>query len=232
MTYEGKTSTAKWFPVRLVDSTDLQTAETGKAHGDITVTFGYEAATSYTNAAMTADLWKELGNGNYWVKLGAAWSSEGKYIARIVCAGCAEVNFVVEVRDKILAELAETIWDATQSSHTGAGTFGGAIQNVYHAVVDYHRDDDETKDRYTVRWFKNGARVTGGITNQAITVTDATDASTLINAQSMSDVGNGLLLYTAEGDERQDLGTPYEAAVGATIDGSTRTFSDQVGRDI
>ena len=51
---EGKKNTDKWFPVKLVDSTDLKTAETGKAYGDITCKYAYEAATEFSEYSLSS----------------------------------------------------------------------------------------------------------------------------------------------------------------------------------
>jgi len=97
--FVGKKDTDMWFPVRLVDSVDSKTPETGKATGDITVVYGVEAATGETGYAQGADFWKEQGSGNYWLSIGASeFTAAAKYIVNIECAGCDPVNFAVDCR--------------------------------------------------------------------------------------------------------------------------------------
>jgi len=108
--FEAKKSTDNWFPIRLVDSTDLYSPEPSKAFGDITCKYGFEAATSESTYSVTTNDWKEQGDGNYWLRIGASeFTSEGKYIVKIECSGCHDYNFVVEVRDKTIAELMDDV---------------------------------------------------------------------------------------------------------------------------
>lgn len=108
--YEGKKSTDKWFPVVLIDDTDFKTPEAGKVFGDVTAKYsvgGASALTTYTVA--TAD-WKETGEGNYWLRIGAAeFTTENKYEVQVVCAGCLTYRFAVEVRDKTVAEMMDDV---------------------------------------------------------------------------------------------------------------------------
>lgn len=99
-TFEAKLSTDKWFPVRLVDATDGITEEIGIAHGSVTASYGYEADVGGMTAyAVDATNWKETGNGNYWINMGASeFSSSGKYTIRIAATGCRVVIFNVETR--------------------------------------------------------------------------------------------------------------------------------------
>lgn len=102
---EGKKGTDKWFPVILTDDSDFKTAETGKAFGDVTCKYSYEAATGLSTHTVTTDEWKEAGEGKYWLRIGASeFTSEGKYEVSITVAGCLTFNFPVEVRDKTVAE--------------------------------------------------------------------------------------------------------------------------------
>jgi len=104
--FEGKKNTDKWFPIRLVDSGDLYTPETGIAFGSVTVKYGYEAATTESTYTVTTNDWKEQGDGNYWLNIGASeFTSEGKYIVKVEATGCHDYSFVVEARDKTVAEL-------------------------------------------------------------------------------------------------------------------------------
>lgn len=108
--FEGKKNTDKWFPVRLVDGTDLYTPETGVAFGDLTVKYGAEGATSESTYTVTTDEWKEQGDGNYWLAIGASeFTAEGKYIVKVEAAVAYDYSFIVEIRDKTLAELIDDV---------------------------------------------------------------------------------------------------------------------------
>ena len=128
--------------------------------------------------------------------------------------------------------LVDAILDEAMSGHTTAGTLGGALQSVYWADINFTVTDDETKDRYSARWFKDGTRLTSGITSPTITVTRRADGAVLINAAALTDVGSGMLYYSATGAERQTLGHAYEVSVSATIDAATRTWTKNLSRDV
>jgi hypothetical protein len=101
--------------------------------------------------------------------------------------------------------------------------------DVYHADIDFTRDQSNTQDEYTVKWLKNGipqSTVTGA-TIQVV----SRDGSDLIASTAMTDVGGGLLTYDATGAERQTQGEAVEVVVTATVNAATRTFSRLLGRD-
>jgi hypothetical protein len=105
MTYEGKKSTDKWFPVVLIDDDDFLTAKTGVAFGDVTCKYSFEGATSLTTYTVTATEWKEAGEGKYWLLIGASeFTAEGKYEVSVTVTDAIVYNFTVEVRDKTIAE--------------------------------------------------------------------------------------------------------------------------------
>lgn len=109
-----------------------------------------------------------------------------------------------------------------------------AFADLYHADIDYRRDSAAGEDIYGVRWYKNGVRVTSGITTPTLTVKNQESGSTLINGDAMTDAGSGqlyLTVNTASG-KRQTQGQEYEVLVSATIDSAARTFSKCVGRDL
>ncbi len=109
------------------------------------------------------------------------------------------------------------------------GTKLGAAEVLYSADIRFTRDQDDTTDRYAVRWFKNGVRVTV-VVSPTITVTQQT-GTVLISAQAMTDVASGMLVRTATGGARIPTGEQAEVLVAATIDGSTRYWSKWVSRD-
>ncbi len=104
--FEAKLSADKWFPIRLVDATDGYSEETGIAFGDVTAKYGYEADTGGMTAySVDATNWKETGDGNYWISIGASeFSTSGKYTVRVAATGCRTVVFNVEVRSYTFEE--------------------------------------------------------------------------------------------------------------------------------
>ncbi len=110
MSLEGKKDTDRWFPVILTDESDFMSAITGKAYGDVTCKFSFEAASSQSTHTVTTDEWREAGEGTYWLKIGASeFTSEGKYEVSVTVSGALVFNFAVEVRDENLADLLDTV---------------------------------------------------------------------------------------------------------------------------
>ena len=123
MIFEGKKATDKWYPVRLVDAIDCVSPKAGKVFGDITCKYGYEGATEEATHTVTTAEWREQGDGNYWLLMGAGeFASEGKYIGKVECAGCRDENFCVEVRDLTIAELIDAVGAIPTTEPDAAGT--------------------------------------------------------------------------------------------------------------
>lgn len=111
------------------------------------------------------------------------------------------------------------------------GTDGALIDSandVYHALIEYVFDDPV--DEYTVTWFKNGARVTSGITVPTIQVVKRADGTDLVASAAMSQIGTtGSYKY----DEATDVVTAdesYLTVTSATIDAGSRSFACLVQR--
>lgn len=103
--------------------------------------------------------------------------------------------------------------------------------DLYHADVQFTVDEANVSDEYTVTWFKNGARVTGGITVPLIQVARRSNGTDLIASTAMSQIGTTGSYKYDEATNRLAGGEAALVLVGATIDGSARTFSKLVARD-
>lgn len=88
-----------------------------------------------------------------------------------------------------------------------------------------------TADHYAVGFFKNGQPVTSGITSPTIQVIKASDASDLIASTALTQIGSLGLYKKDESTNKMAGGAIYFAKVEATIDSSTRTWFQQIGRD-
>lgn len=102
--------------------------------------------------------------------------------------------------------------------------------NTYQAKVALVDDNGGTADRYVVSWYKNGNLLTSGITSPTIQVIKAADASDLVASTAMTEIASASYRYV-EATDRIVAGVAYIAIVAATIDGSTRSFRQPVGRD-
>jgi archaellum component FlaC len=98
MALSAKKNTDKWFPVILLDDTDFKSPETGIAFGSVTVKYHTEGATSQSTYSVTTDDWKEAGNGEYWLRIGASeFTAAGKYEVSVAASGALTFRFAVEV---------------------------------------------------------------------------------------------------------------------------------------
>lgn len=103
--------------------------------------------------------------------------------------------------------------------------------DVYHADIKVNVDAANSRDEYTITWFKNGVRVTSGITSPTLQVVKRSDGTDLIASTTPTQIGS---TGSYKHDESSGLLTAGEdalAIVGATIDASSRTFATLVGRD-
>lgn len=143
-----------------------------------------------------------------------------------------EAGTCLAVHDVYLTDTATTHRCESAPIRVYQGTDGtklGSAEIVYSADIRFTRDQDDTTDRYAVRWYKNGARGTV-LTSPVINVTQQTGAA-LITNQAMTDVASGMLVRTATGGARIPVGEQAEVLVSATIDGATRYWSRWVSRD-
>lgn len=91
--------------------------------------------------------------------------------------------------------------------------------------------DGTSADRYAVRWYKNLVPITSGITSPTIQVIKASDGTDLIGSTALTEIGSTHRFKRDETTNKMTAGQMYFAVVSATIDGATRTFEQQVGRD-
>lgn len=104
--------------------------------------------------------------------------------------------------------------------------------DIYHADIYYTRDDAGAEDLYKAVWFKNGVRITSGITSPTIQVVKEADGTDLIASTAMTEIGTTeAFKYTATTTARQTAGESCLVTVGATIDAAVRTFVRSLGRD-
>lgn len=113
------------------------------------------------------------------------------------------------------------------SSALNAAAFASDT-NVYAAKVSVLIGS--TVDIYQVAWFKNETLQTSGVTSPQIQVIKETDGTDLVAATAMSAIGS-TPYFKKESSTRMVAGSAYIAVVTATIDGSTRTWAQPVGRD-
>lgn len=105
------------------------------------------------------------------------------------------------------------------------------FENVYDADIDFRRDGTNSRDEYTVSWFKNGLPITSGITGAQIQVVKRADGTDLIAATNMTEIGSTGAYRYNEATNRMTDGEASVIVVTATVDGATRTARLVRGRD-
>ena len=126
-----------------------------------------------------------------------------------------------------------TVTLVTTTTSVSNGVTLATSHDVYHADIQFTRDSTGSgADRYTIGWFKNGTPLTSGITVPTIQVAKYVDGTDLIASTTPSAIGStGLLKHNATGAARLTLGQAAIVIVTATIEGSTRTWRREIGRD-
>lgn len=104
--------------------------------------------------------------------------------------------------------------------------------NVYHADIQFTRDQSNTTDEWTATWFKNGVRLTSGVTSPTLQLVKRADGTDLKVATAMTEIGTTeSFKLDLVGAERLTVGEPVIAIAAATIDSGSRSFARLVGRD-
>ena len=106
-------------------------------------------------------------------------------------------------------------------------------QFVYYADVRFHKDNSNSRDEYSVDWFRNSGPVPSSqITIPVLQVINVTDGTDLIASGGMSYVNINIgTVKFYEASSRTTAGENYVAKVSATIDGTVRNWVKLVGRD-
>jgi hypothetical protein len=106
------------------------------------------------------------------------------------------------------------------------------LDNVYHADIQFTRDQANTQDEWTVTWFKNGVRQTSGITSPTLQAIKRADGTDLFAATAMTQIGStGSYKLDRTTTNRITVGEAVVAVAVATIDAASREFSRLIGRD-
>lgn len=95
---------------------------------------------------------------------------------------------------------------------------------TYHADIRVTVDDTNSKDEYTVVWFKDGVAVTSGITSPTIQVIKRVDGTDLVASSAMTEIGSTGSYKYDEATNRITAGEAVVMVAGATIDSASREF--------
>tara|TARA_Y100000310_G_scaffold340705_1_gene437442 strand:+ start:429 stop:1055 length:627 start_codon:yes stop_codon:yes gene_type:complete len=104
--------------------------------------------------------------------------------------------------------------------------------DLYHADIRIAIDDVNFRDEYTITWFKNGVRITSGITSPTIQVIRRSNGTDLISSTAMTEIGSTASYKYDESTNRITAGEAVVGVVSATIDGLSRSFAAVLNRDV
>jgi hypothetical protein len=153
----------------------------------------------------------------------------------------ASVNAIDDFLDTEIADIQARLPAGLVSGRIKAIVEAFAANAIDDAAVNSDMDsytakvwvikDGTTADRYGVRWYKNGVPITSGITSPVIQVIKVSDGTDLIASTALTEIGSTHRFKRDETTNKMTAGQMYFAMVSATIDGSTRSFEQQIGRD-
>jgi hypothetical protein len=108
-------------------------------------------------------------------------------------------------------------------------TLGNEVA-IYHMDINFVTDITNETDEYLVTVFKNGVRLTSGVSAVELTVLGP-DGVYIMQNVSMTEITLNQFKYVASTTERQTAGNMYTVIVNATYSGQTINFSWNLGRD-
>lgn len=154
------------------------------------------------------------------------------YSAPPAAAPTPEEN-AAAVRTELTTELAHLDEDVSSRAAPGDDMGLADSEDVYPADIGFTIDDTNSRDEYTVVWFRNGAAVTSGITVPTIQAIKRANGTDLIPSSVMTQIGStGAYKYDATTTERTTAGEAVVVVVSATINGATRTWRKVITRDV
>ena len=156
----------------------------------------------------------------------------GSYTATVTSTGWSDGLYRFRVHDTGQSNkcVASSLFAVLNGYEVAIGEESSA-HDIYHAEVQIDIDTTNSKDEYTVIWYKNATRQTSGISSPTIQVIKR-DGTNLIASTAMTQIGStGLYKYDATTTARQTAGESYIVLVTASINSATREWSRVLGRD-
>lgn len=185
-----------------------------------------------TVAGRTLDVTATGEAGIDWANIGAPTTVQGLSGTTIKTATDVETDtqdLQARLPDALVSGRIKAHVEAVAANAISDAAVAADMDN-YSAKVWVIRDGT-TADRYGVRWYKNLVPITSGITSPTIQVIKASDGTDLIASTALTEIGSTHRFKRDETTNKMSAGQMYFAVVSATIDGSTRSFEQQVGRD-
>lgn len=185
-----------------------------------------------TTAGRTLDVTATGEAGIDWSNIGSPATSQN--LSNTLVKDAVDVKTLLQnVEARIPAALTAGKMEANVGSVSANAITDASVSgdmDNYSAKVWVIRDGS-TADRYAVRWYKNLVPITSGITSPTLQVIKASDGTDLIASTALTEIGSTHRFKRDETTNKMTAGQIYWAIVTATIDGSTRSAEQQVGRD-
>lgn len=194
------------IPFILVDSTDGYTQRSGI----VVVTGNIKISQNGATEANHAGTITEIGGGSYYYQATSGELSTLGYLqARITPSGCRSFNALTQV------------------------VAVNPYAVVYYADINYTVDTSNSRDEYTVSWFRNGCPLpSSAISSPTLQVIKRADGTDLIASSSMSFISTAVgTVKKDESTNRLGTGEAGIAVVQAIIDGATQTWRRLFSRD-
>lgn len=132
MILETKKSTDTWFPVSLLDLTDMKTPVTGKIYSDVSILYAKSGSNAFSTAVVDSSDWLEPSAsgglpGFYWLRLGGTeFTSPGLYEILVKCTNCISYHLLADVRQNLSSDELRNI-----RGLVSAGRGNGLVRYVY-----------------------------------------------------------------------------------------------------
>lgn len=127
--------------------------------------------------------------------------------------------------------IADTVWREQIEDHANAGTMASGIKDIvtpiYYADIKYLRDIRNSRDEFSVTWFKN-SNIVNSFSNPFISVYNTSDGSSIFENTAMTNIGHGSARYNTSGIVLAS-GEPYIVRVSGVIDNNNYKWSRIIG---
>lgn len=147
----------------------------------------------------------------------------GSYTKTLDGSSWSDGLYKFRVHDSTNKTVASTIFSILNGEEV---TFGEETP-IYHADIQFVRDNSNAVDRYMIQWFKNGGLAS--VTSPKLNVFN--QAGTNLIHDDMTLIGSGVAVYSASSTKRQTLGSIYAVRSSGIIDSAYRTFQWVLARD-
>jgi hypothetical protein len=206
--------TVVYFPLPTYGSGDFNAVPPSFTAGDVDISIDGSSFGQSTNLPV------HLGQGSFRLNL---VSSELK--------GSGIVILIQDSPPKIWED--QCILISTFGSVSGRYDFDFDNSNtVYYADINFTIDNSNSRDEYTVGWFKDGVPLSSGsLSSPTLQVIKRADGTDLVSSSSMDYVGSIGIVRSNQSSNRVTLGEAYITQVTAIIDGATRTWRKLFSRD-